>query len=465
MYNNFQNKNIIRASSNKSNDPHILITQENYESKIYERFQILNNDKIFHNYFSSYDFHSNEQDVFNFWRDLLGYSYNSLFSSPAIKISILLEYTKFKNRRPIGLPNIIKDLINRDEYFLSSDLDSDEYYKRNYNHLYKKESWSAWFKKGVISTLKLPLSVIKTKADSHTSNRDGYNPPLNELLIHKASFTTHLEGILTLLSHILLEEDVEVLTKIELERIIANSPEIKFKGAALLDLSLKHLSKTKNISIFKVKVQGIDIECIKLLRNTDDTVTEKDIATINILIQLKNFDRKMEETMLIVQSEIEKAKECLKKKNKDAAMTCMKRKNVYLRAYNHYSNLRHTLDQHLIDIKSMESNMNVKNILEDVLRTSDKLKLNVDDLDDVADRLKEHGENIKEAQGILIDANVEESFDDEINKLTEQLSLEKKEEQQNKPQQDRYDDKLPSVIHNENLNNMSLEKMLEELNK
>ena len=49
------------------------ITKEECEEKIMTRFEILKDNKVFHNYFSSYDFHDNEKDMLEFWEDITFY--------------------------------------------------------------------------------------------------------------------------------------------------------------------------------------------------------------------------------------------------------------------------------------------------------------------------------------------------------------------------------------------------------
>jgi hypothetical protein len=82
-------------------------TKEDIERRIFERFPVLNDNAIFHNYFTSYDFHENEKDMVSFWKDVLMFIYESIFQTFAIRIDEIVESTKLRNRRPLGLENII----------------------------------------------------------------------------------------------------------------------------------------------------------------------------------------------------------------------------------------------------------------------------------------------------------------------------------------------------------------------
>jgi hypothetical protein len=82
-------------------------TKEEAERRILERFSILNDPKVLHNYFASYDFHENERDMVLFWKDVIMFIYESIFCNFALHIEDIIEVTKLKNKRPIGLQNIL----------------------------------------------------------------------------------------------------------------------------------------------------------------------------------------------------------------------------------------------------------------------------------------------------------------------------------------------------------------------
>ena len=91
-------------------------TKEEVEGKIFNRFTTLNDKKAFHNYFTSYDFRENEKDMVDFWKDIVDYYYESIFGSFALKVSTILDYSKFKGKNPIGLPNILVELKQENFY-------------------------------------------------------------------------------------------------------------------------------------------------------------------------------------------------------------------------------------------------------------------------------------------------------------------------------------------------------------
>jgi hypothetical protein len=195
------------------------------------------------------------------------------------------------------------------------------------------------------------------------------------------------------------EEDVEVITIQELSNLLKKS-EIRFNDN-YLNICLEYLQNIRKVKKFKVKIENNEIECVKLLREIDDDVNEKDYAIININTQIKKFDKRIDNLEKTINECVLRAKEFIRNKKKDSAVNCLKKKNLYLKAYEHYSNLKLTLEQNLLDIKSMESNQNVKAVLEDVYKTADKLKMNVNDLDNITDKLKDNKDNLNTAKEVL----------------------------------------------------------------
>ena len=130
----------------------IILKKDEIEKKLFEIFPDLKDEKKFHNFFSSYDFHDNEIFMVHFWKDIIEYITVHLKEDFAINYGQLISYTRFKNFTPLGLPNIIKKLINDGEFLLASDLDTDEFYKKNYPEIYPKDSWGQFFKKNIVNT-------------------------------------------------------------------------------------------------------------------------------------------------------------------------------------------------------------------------------------------------------------------------------------------------------------------------
>ncbi len=149
-----------------------------------------------------------------------------------------------------------------------------------------------------------------------------------------------------------------------------------------------------------MKVENTELECVKLLNENED-VCEKDYAVVTLQMELKKLDRKLDEINKIIYDCLEGAKEYMKKKNRNAAANMIKKKNVYLKAYETYSNMRLTLEQNLLDIKSMESSKGVKKVLEEAANAAKNFVINIDEFEKITDNLRNKDEHIKEANDVI----------------------------------------------------------------
>ena len=122
--------------------------KDEIEKMIIERFIDLNDRQLYHNMFCSYDFHENEKNLLEFWKDVIEFTYESIKHSHGIKLDELYDYTKIKGRKPLGLTNIMQKLIHEGDIIPSSLLTSDDYMKNYFSeHVNIKEPWGKWVKK------------------------------------------------------------------------------------------------------------------------------------------------------------------------------------------------------------------------------------------------------------------------------------------------------------------------------
>jgi hypothetical protein len=147
------------------------------------------------------------------------------------------------------------------------------------------ESWTNWAKHGVVKTIKLNILKLTPEQNSNISSTN------NDLLINMRMFNHHIEFLLKLLSAIICEEDIEVLTVNEVREILRKSNSV-YQDIHLNSI-ITYLIEIKKVAIFKVKIENVDVDCIKILRDPNSKVTEKDTAIINIMIQVQKLERKI----------------------------------------------------------------------------------------------------------------------------------------------------------------------------
>jgi hypothetical protein len=95
------------------------------------------------------------------------------------------------------------------------------------------------------------------------------------------------------------------------------------------------------------------------------------------------------------------------KNNREAAKYHLKKKNIFYASFEDYNDVKLTLEKILLDIKSMETHRNVKNILEEVVKTSEKLKMDVNEFDEIAEKFREKSDHLKEANDLLNEYNAD----------------------------------------------------------
>lgn len=108
--------------------------------------------------------------------------------------------------------------------------------------------------------------------------------------------------------------------------------------------------------------------------------------------------------------------------NKQAS-NLLKKKIILQRSYDHFFNMKLSLEQNLLDIKSMESNQNIHNVLLESSKATHTLKINVDEFENVADKVKDNVDNLREINDIIGDFNSEVLNNEELEKELNDLQI------------------------------------------
>ena len=92
--------------------------------------------------------------------------------------------------------------------------------------------------------------------------------PLNkeEMLINFSQLQTHCNEVITTLKQHSEIKDTQTLRKSELKALLTESNDVQY-GSSHLDICLLFLEKTKRIKMFNVKVENVEIECVKILND------------------------------------------------------------------------------------------------------------------------------------------------------------------------------------------------------
>ena len=251
-----------KYSTNSSSVYSNKITKEDCEKKIMVRFSELNDKQTFHNYFSSYNFRENEKSMLDFWEQIIYYFYDEIFNTFGMRISDILNYSKFKNSNPIGLENILIHLNKIRHFITEKELNDIEFFKNEFPDIYNNKSWTEYISGYAKSIFNLGLGCKTEKNDidiDHIQKLDN-----NQIFINYQMFQNHCDDLLNILTELLRQKDHEVILKNEFNQNLLENNNIRF-GNQYLDLCLKFLVGAKRIALFKVEIKEISYDCIKLL--------------------------------------------------------------------------------------------------------------------------------------------------------------------------------------------------------
>lgn len=273
--------------------------KEEIDNSMLANFQILKDFSKSHPYFCSYNFHKDEEYMLDFWRPVITHLLNNL-GFQALSLSQLFEFCSINDRIPVGISNIVEELIRR-KHFLTSNTVNDPK-----GYLYENENKTGF------------VSYLSSKASNVFSYFYGSKEKviLNEemLIIETSNFLRHSERLLNLIDEYCIKHEVNVFTLSHLKEEV-NSINF-FKNADLLILVLNYLQfKGKTIKA-TVKINSIDNECYKRLSNVNDKFDEKDATLINIQSIIYSLDHKILELEERINTLSTQIKEYLLKNNR-----------------------------------------------------------------------------------------------------------------------------------------------------
>lgn len=440
--------------------PQINLSQKEVEKKLLEQFDFLQKEEGLHQFFSSYDFRLDEKNMLEVWEQILQYLLSDIFSSFGITMSDLKKYTIIKNTLPIGLNNIIQQLRIEQKYITEEDLKSDKFYQFNFPELYPPEKG---YISNFLSGLKSIINVagkIGCKEDNDSNEQDipirtdiSYedkykNIPENSIVFNYQRFKTHCNQFLSVLTDILSEKDDEEVISIDNLIKTINEKYIQKEGKTgglitlpygiqYIDHVLYYLMKIKKIALFDIELNNKKIKYVKLLKSTEDTITEKDQAISKLLAHCELLEKRIKEYQNKIENLRNEAKNLVKKNNKQGARTILLKIKNYEKFLQNSQNTQNVLEDQIFALKNAQNNASVTEILKQCLDAGKEIKMNADEFAEVTEDLKEHKENLNE-----INTGISEFIDDnedELNKEMQQLEIE------NKKEDEKDDINLPNV--------------------
>lgn len=424
---------------------------EDIEKKILTKFKFLQQEEQLHENFSSYDYREGEKNMVNIWEQILDFLLSEVFNCCGITMSDLKKYTVIKNRVPIGLNNIIQQLRIEQKYVTDNDLKSDSFYEMIFPELYPKQTgYVSNIIGGIKSFLNFTGGKIGCKDENDNdqqqmalrtdiSEEDKYtNIPENSIIFNFQKFRVYCSQVLEVLKDILKEKDEEeVIPKydfiktinekyLEVPNTISERITLPY-GVKYIDYALYYLMKCKKIMLFEIESNNKNIECIKLLKNKDDTVTEKDTAVAKILTHIELLEKRSNELTKKIEQIDSMAKSQMKSGNKQGARMMLIKKKNYEKILNVTQNSQSVLEKQIFDLRNTESNVSITNVLKQCLEAEKNIGLNPDEFAEVTSDLKEHKDNLDEVNKGM-DEFVDEKDNEDLNNEMANLEIEIKKE-------------------------------------
>ena len=419
----------------------LVITKENVEKKLLQKFEFLNDPKQLHNLYLSYDYDEKDENMVKIWDEILKYLFLGIFSTFGMKISEIKSYTIIKNKIPTGLNNIIQELRIRQKLITDFDISNQAYYNKYYPEIYpenSKQGWGSYLFSGVknlvnFGSVKIGCSEEKNeeeikRRDDITEEQKYQNFPDNTIIFNYEMLKKNCDGLLSFLSEILQESDNEIISKKEFIKELNNTSSnggiynginLPF-GSIYIEHCLIFLQKLKKIAIFTVEQNSSKVEFIKLLISPNNSPNEKDILTAQIMIKCESLQYRINDLDKKIALCLNNVKNLIQKGNKNGAKPWLIRKKNYEKYKQNCENIHLTLIQQIIDIKNAEGEKNLTEILKATNQVYKNIGMDNDKFIEVSEDIKDLNmakEEMYEGINNLVNEGDDADIEDELKQL------------------------------------------------
>ena len=419
----------------------LVITKENVEKKLLQKFEFLNDPKQLHNLYLSYDYDEKDENMVKIWDEILKYLFLGIFSTFGMKISEIKSYTIIKNKIPTGLNNIIQELRIRQKLITDFDISNQVCCIKYYPEIYpenSKQGWGSYLFSGVKNLVNfgsVKIGCSEEKNDEEVKRRDDIteeqkyqNFPENTIIFNYEMLKKNCDGLLSFLSEILQESDNEIISKKEFIKEVNNTSSnggiynginLPF-GSIYIEHCLIFLQKLKKIAIFTVEQNSSKVEFIKLLISPNNSPNEKDILTAQIMIKCESLQYRINDLDKKIALCLNNVKNLIQKGNKNGAKPWLIRKKNYEKYKQNCENIHLTLIQQIIDIKNAEGEKNLTEILKATNQVYKNIGMDNDKFIEVSEDIKDLNmakEEMYEGINNLVNEGDDADIEDELKQL------------------------------------------------
>ena len=426
----------------------LVISKDNVEKKLLQKFEYLNDPKMLHNLYLSYDYDEKDENMVKIWEEILKYLFLGIFSTFGMKISEIKSYTIIKNKIPMGLNNIIQELRIRQKLITDFDISNQAYYNKYYPEIYpenSKQGWGSYIISGVknlVNFSSVKIGCSEEKNENEVKKREDINEeekyqnfPESTIIFNYDMLKKNCDELLTFLAEMLQESDNEIISKKEFIKEvnnissnggIYNGISLPF-GSIYIEHCLIYLQKLKKIAIFTAQQNSSKVEFIKLLISPNNSPNEKDMLTAQIMLKCESLQYRINDLEKKINLCLSNAKSLIQKGNKNGSKPWLIRKKNYEKYKQNCENIHMSLIQQIIDIKNAEGEKNLTEILKSTNQIYKNIGLDNDKFIEVSEDLKDLN-LAKEEMYEGINNLVNEGDNDDIENELKQLESEDQKE-------------------------------------
>lgn len=335
------------------------------EKKILKHFNYLNDEINFQRIYGEYDFEKEKKKLTEIWENIIKYLYEEITHRLTLSLEEIKSLSTIHGYEPKGLNNILKYLRANLKYITQKDIKSDDFYEKNFPEIYPPSK--SFFSYIPYVNLLSPTNLLNFMVCRDENNdiecirKDiGYddNIPEGSILFNYEILNSHCEALLMILNKILLENGQEIIKKDVALRSIRedyseNSKEGNIKlryGTQNLEDVIYFLQKTKKIIIFEIEINGKKYEFIKITKNNDDSVDEKDKKIAKILINIDEQGKKCKDNKEYIMKCLIMAKKNLKNNDREKAKKYIIKRNKLQKFLDERKKVVKSLENKIIDI-------------------------------------------------------------------------------------------------------------------
>ena len=403
------------------------------EKKILKHFNYLNDEINFQRIYGEYDFEKEKKKLAEIWENIIKYLYEEISHRLTLSLEEIKSLSTIHGYKPKGLNNILKYLRANLKYITQKDIKSDEFYEKNFPEIYPpSKSYFSYIPSIPYINLLNSANLLNCKECKEENNdiecirKDiGYddNIPEGSILFNYEILNSHCEALLMILNKILLENGQEIIKKDVALRSIRedyseNSKEGNIKlryGTQNLEDVIYFLQKTKKIIIFEIEINGKKYEFIKIAKNNDDSVDEKDKKIAKILINIDEQGKKCQDNKEYIMKCLIMAKKNLKNNDREKAKKYIIKRNKLQKFLDERKKVVKSLENKIIDIQNGDNYADKepeKDNNKDIDKDEDKIFKNLDN----SFKIEYIGENDDENEEINL----------ELEKIIKEVSKNKK---------------------------------------